>query len=98
MHSFRRSDPLTALLDVAAQALAKSDGKALTAPFDVVAPGGRALLKAGVIVAATADGAGASAGKGTEAAAGGEGEEGDRGGPTIGSEQLSGASVIVRRA
>lgn len=94
MHSFRRSEPLAALLDVAAQALAKSDGKALTAPFDVVAPGGRPLLKAGVIMATPPDG-GASAGKGAEAATGGEG---DRGGPTIDSEQLSGASVIVRRA
>lgn len=84
MHSFRRSDPLTALLDVAAQALAKSDGKALGAPFDLIAPGGRPLLKAGVTVAE--DGSGGTAG-----------EEGGGGGATIGSEQLGGASVIVRR-
>lgn len=83
VHSFRRSDPLTALLDVAAQALSKSDGKALGAPFDLVAPGGRPLLKAGVIVAE--DGSGGAAG------------EENGGPPTIGSEQLGGASVIVRR-
>ncbi|CAM9980871.1 unnamed protein product, partial [Ectocarpus fasciculatus] len=50
VHSFRRSDPVTALFDVAAQALAKADGKELGSPFDVVAPGGRSLLKAGVVV------------------------------------------------
>lgn len=93
VHSFRRSDPLTALLDVAAQALAKSDGKALGAPFDLIAPGGRPLLRAGVIAAAQDGG---SDGGGTAGAGAGE-EEGGGGGPTIGSEQLGGASVIVRR-
>lgn len=94
VRSFRRSDPVTALLDVAAQALAKSDGKDLASPFDVIAPGGRPLLKAGVVVAAAADGGDGS--EGAAAAAAGAGEEG-AGGPTIGSEQLGGASVIVRR-
>lgn len=94
MHSFRRSDPVTALLDVAAQALAKSDGKALTDPFDVIAPGGRPLLKAGVFVAE----AGGGDGEGEGAAPAGPGAEEEGGsGPTIGSEQLGGASVIVRR-
>ncbi|CAN0370108.1 unnamed protein product, partial [Ectocarpus fasciculatus] len=96
VHSFRRSDPVTALFDVAAQALAKADGKELGSPFDVVAPGGRSLLKAGVVVVIPGtdggDGDAATAAK----PAGGE-ESGD-GGPTIGSEQLGGASVIVRRA
>lgn len=86
VHSFRRSDPVTALFDVAAHALSKSDGKALTAAFDLVAPGGRPLLKAGKVTVA-----GGPAASGTEGGA--EGEE-----PTIGSEQLGGASVIVRRA
>ncbi|CAM9220634.1 unnamed protein product [Ectocarpus sp. 12 AP-2014] len=94
VHSFRRSDSVTALFDVAAQALAKADGKALSSPFDVVAPGGRALLKAGVVVPGTHGGDAATAAK----PAGSGGEESDGGGPTIGSEQLGGASVIVRRA
>ncbi len=86
---------MTALLDVAAQALAKSDGKALTDPFDVIAPGGRPLLKAGVVVA-EADG---GDGEGAAPAPAGAGAEAEgAGGPTIGSEQLGGASVIVRRA
>lgn len=85
VHSFRRSDPVTALFDVAAQALSKTDGKPLTAPFDVIAPGGRPLLKAGKVVAVAVAGGSAESGV--------EGE----GGPTIGSEQLGGASVIVRR-
>lgn len=95
VHSFRRSDPVTALFDVAGQALAKADGKALSSPFDVVAPGGRALLKAGVVVPRTDEGDAATA---AAKPAGAGGEESDGGGPTIGSEQLGGASVIVRRA
>lgn len=83
VHSFSRSDPVSALADVAAHALAEADGQAVTAPFDLVAPGGRQLLKAGRFP--------------DEAGQREEGE-GDGQGPTIGSEQLGGASVLVRRS
>lgn len=56
VHSFKKSDPVTALLDVAAHALADHDGKPVTAPFDLIAPGGQPLLKAGRIVAGKGSG------------------------------------------
>lgn len=60
MHSFKKSDPVTALLDVAAQALADLDGKPVTAPFDLIAPGGQPLLKAGRVVGGNGSGEGST--------------------------------------
>ncbi|CAN0436492.1 unnamed protein product [Ascophyllum nodosum] len=83
VHGFSKVDPITTLFDVAAHALAEQDGKPLAAPFDVVAPGGRHLLKAGQVLIVTAKG--------------GEGQE-TVDNPTIESQQLGGASVMVRRS
>lgn len=56
---FRRSDPLSTLMDVAAHALAESDRKPVTAPFDLIAPAGRYLLRAGRVVGESGEGGGA---------------------------------------
>lgn len=78
MHCFSKADSITALFDMAAHVLAEQDGLPLASPFDVIAPGGHHLLKAGHIVA-------------------GERGEGQND-LTIESQQLSGASVLVRRS
>lgn len=77
VHRFSKADPITALFDIAAHALAEQDGLPLVSPFDVIAPGGHHLLKAGHIVA---------------------GERGKGDDLTIESQQLGGASVLVRRS
>lgn len=78
---FRRSDPVSVLMDVAAHALAESDRKPVTAPFDLIAPAGRHLLRAGRVVVENGEGEG---GRGGAVC-------------TIGSEKLGGACVLVRR-
>lgn len=78
---FHPTEPIESLFDVAGLELTKADGQQ-GAPFDVIDPDSKYLLKAGRIVVGTSVGAAA---KGTD------------GSLTIGSERLGGASVLVRR-
>lgn len=87
---FRRSDPISLLFDIAAHALAEADHKPIAAPFDIIDPNGRALLKAGRVVVAL--GRGVSETETTGEMTGGSAKD-----TTIGSERLGGASLLVRR-